>query len=413
MATIEIYRLGKHKCMPHCTEHEKCVSACEPDCTKSAHVRYRVRYRKPDGKQTDKRGFKRKRDAETFSHTVEVKKLTGDYVAPSLGRTTIGELGGGPDDDPASAGWLKEKKAAVAASNYRTLETAWRVHVKPRWGHKQSGAVTQEAVRDWIIDMRLAARAAAERKGEPDINAGATVIIRAYGVLASILDMAVDTRKLLPKNLARGKAISTILPDKKRKRHIYLTSDDVRRLAKEAGRHHDLVMVLAYCGLRWGEAIAVRVKDVDFERARLTIEDNAVQLGVEHVTGDTKGGELRIVPVPRFVLAILRARVEGKAPNALVFPHPDDETKYLPRPKSDGGWFVGAVKRAQVQPISPHDLRHSCASLAISAGANVLALSKMLGHKDPAMTLNEYADLFDADLDKLASAMDDAYARAA
>jgi integrase len=53
---------------------------------------------------------------------------------------------------------------------------------------------------------------------------------------------------------------------------------------------------------------------------------------------------------------------------------------YLPRPKSNGGWFVGAVKRAKVQRITPHDLRHTAASLAISAGANVLAVSRMLGH---------------------------------
>jgi len=56
--------------------------------------------------------------------------------------------------------------------------------------------------------------------------------------------------------------------------------------------------------------------------------------------------------------------------------------------------------------ITPHDLRHTAASLAVSAGANVLAVSRMLGHKDPSVTLRIYADLFDSDLDAVAVNLD-------
>jgi integrase len=64
------------------------------------------------------------------------------------------------------------------------------------------------------------------------------------------------------------------------------------------------------------------------------------------------------------------------------------------------------VKAAGVQAISPHDLRHTCASAAISAGVNVLALSRMLGHTSAKVALDTYADLFDTDLDAVASALD-------
>jgi integrase len=83
-----------------------------------------------------------------------------------------------------------------------------------------------------------------------------------------------------------------------------------------------------------------------------------------------------------------------------------DGIHFLPRPKSHGGWFEGAVKRAKVQKITPHDLRHSCASIAISSGVNVLALSRMLGHQSAKVTLDTYADLFDTDLDAVAAALD-------
>jgi site-specific recombinase XerC len=56
--------------------------------------------------------------------------------------------------------------------------------------------------------------------------------------------------------------------------------------------------------------------------------------------------------------------------------------------------------------LTPHDLRHTAASLAVFAGGNVKAIQRMLGHTSAAMTLDVYADLFDDDLDTLADALD-------
>ena len=58
------------------------MATIERYSTKSG-ARYRVRYRTPDHRQTDKRGFRTKRDAEAFAATVEVEKLTGSYIAPT------------------------------------------------------------------------------------------------------------------------------------------------------------------------------------------------------------------------------------------------------------------------------------------------------------------------------------------
>lgn len=85
-------------------------------------------------------------------------------------------------------------------------------------------------------------------------------------------------------------------------------------------------------------------------------------------------------------------------------------------PNSQAGWFAGAVRRAMkldpdFQRITPHDLRHTAASLAISAGANVKAVQRMLGHASAAMTLDTYADLFDDDLDAVAAALSNARTR--
>ena len=63
--------------------------------------------------------------------------------------------------------------------------------------------------------------------------------------------------------------------------------------------------------------------------------------------------------------------------------------------------------------ITPHDLRHTAASLAVSARANVKAVQRMLGHAKASMTLDVYADLFDADLDDVAVNLDAAIRAAA
>jgi len=342
---------------------------------------YRVRYRSPSGAQTDKRGFATKRAAETFATSVESSKLRGEYVAPALGRATVGDL---------AADWLARKEQATAPSNYRMIESAWRVHVAPRWSAVSVAGVDVLGIESWVAGM--------VRSGS-----GATTVLRAHGVLSGILADAVKGRRIVG-NPARG---IENLPRKAGKRRVYLSADDVGRLAGEAGEHRTLVLVLAYCGIRWGEAIALRVRDIEFLRRRLSISENAVQLGVDHAVGPTKGRKARSVPVAGFVLDGLSAQCRGKGAGDLVFPAPGGG--YLPRPKSGRGWFAAAAARAGVQAITPHDLRHTCASLSVAAGVNVLALQRMLGHTSAKVTLDTYSDLFDSDLDAVGVTLDARY----
>ncbi|WP_255453228.1 tyrosine-type recombinase/integrase [Cryobacterium serini] len=69
------------------------------------------------------------------------------------------------------------------------------------------------------------------------------------------------------------------------------------------------------------------------------------------------------------------------------------------------GWFDAAAVEIGVPGLTPHELRHTCASLAVSAGANVKALQRMLGHASAKETLDTYSDLFDDDLDSVATAL--------
>src|SRR5687768_9291870 len=165
----------------------------------AAGKRYRVRYRTPDRKQTDKRGFRTKRDADLFLATVEVSKAAGDYIDPARARTTIAELG--PD-------WLAAKRTRLKPSSYKALDDAWRVYVAPRWGSTPVSAISYSDVRAWISQLSAGTAKTDRRdhirtKGQAARPKSATVVIRAHGVLASVLDIAVKDRRI-PNNPARG-----------------------------------------------------------------------------------------------------------------------------------------------------------------------------------------------------------------
>lgn len=362
--------------------------------------RWRVQYRTPDHRVTQRRGFKTKRDAEDFAATTHVSKMRGEYVDPADAKITVGELG--PD-------WL-ERRTHLKPSSRRVEEVAWRVHVEPQWGKAKLADLRHSAVQAWVASMT---------KG----GSGPVTVIRAFNVLAGILDDAVRDRRLMT-NPARG----VKLPRKVKRDHNYLSDTQVWSLANEAGPDKGvIVLVLAYCGLRWGELAGLHVADVDTLRRRIHVRRNATNVGGVIEVGTPKTHERRSVPVPKFLVEPLAAACHGKGRDSIVFPAAGGGYAKSPGAKT---WFDGAVTRSvaaanqaraaerKVDPdeepptpefprITPHDLRHTAASLAVSAGANVKAVQKMLGHKSAAMTLDTYADLFDRDAEAVADAHDE------
>ena len=249
--------------------------------TSSGATLYRVRYRTPDRRSTQKRGFVTKRDAEAFAASVEVSKMRGEYVAPSVGKTTIDELG---------PGWLDRQRGHVKPSSARSYESAWRIHVAPKWGATRLADIRYSDVAAWVADL------GAKR--------GRATVVMAYPVLARILDDAVRDR-MLAANPARG----VKLPKPSPRRDVYLTADQLQRLADESGRYRSLVLLLGVGGLRWGEAAALRVCDVDFLRRRVELHRNAVQVGQR-----VRGRLAQVQQEPHRGAACLRHGRAGRRP---------------------------------------------------------------------------------------------------
>jgi integrase len=132
------------------------------------------------------------------------------------------------------------------------------------------------------------------------------------------------------------------------------------------------VLILGIAGLRWGEAAALRVRDVDFLRRRVVLLENAVAVGGRTHVGTLKSGHDRLVALQAFVVDELAATYAGKEGDELIWPARDGG--YL-APPTNKSWLAGAVERCQKADktfprVTAHALRHTAASLAVASGAN-------------------------------------------
>jgi integrase len=176
---------------------------------------------------------------------------------------------------------------------------------------------------------------------------------------------------------------------------VFLTHAQVEALAV-ASRYPGLLRFLSYTGLRWGEATELRVRSIDTERRRAHVQEAVADVHYKQVLGGVKSHERRIVAYPDFMDADVAAACAGKSSEDRLW-------------NAHQGWFAGAVKRCEkadstFRRVTPHDLRHTAASLAISAGANVKVVQRMLGHKSAKATLDTYAALFPDDVDNVTNA---------
>ena len=337
-------------------------------------LRYRVRYKRPDGRWSQKRGFKRKVDAKAWLDQTGADVRSGDWVDPRRGKATIAELG---------KVWLAGR-TDVKPSWKRSLDIAWRKHVQPQWGHWKVESITFGDVQEWISGQAHSV----------------TVTKRNHGILMQILDDAVRDRRIA-RNPAKGVRLPRRVPAQKR----YLTAGELHRLARESTKPV-LVLLLGYTGLRWGEAVALRVSDFDQDKRRLHVRRNAVLLDDGWSVGTPKTHKSRTVPMPPELADRVAGECTGKTRDALIFPGPDGGFMQRPRTSAESGsWWASACEDAEIEKLTPHDLRHTAASLAISSGAHVKAVQRMLGHASAALTLDTYSDLFDDDLDALAERM--------
>ena len=105
--------------------------------------------------------------------------------------------------------------------------------------------------------------------------------------------------------------------------HIYLTAGEVANLAQVCGGQGDVVLFLAYTGLRFGELTGLNVEDVDLGARRVRVRRSMTQVGGKFVEGNPKSeAGRRSVPIPERLMPALKARLDARIPGAPAIASP-------------------------------------------------------------------------------------------
>lgn len=346
--------------------------------------RWRVRWYGPDGKPKAKT-FAKLPHAEAEKDAITARLDKGSYRDPQSAKAAF---------QVVAEEWFSSlrRQGRTTKHDYRELLDGY---VLPRWGDWQVGAIRWQDVSDWIDQL-------VSQPGKRGKVLGPARITKIYRVFGMVMKRAVQTSRI-----AASPATEHELPRlAEEDEHVYLTHEQLERLAEAAGEYRLLVLILGYCGIRWAEASAIKVGRLNIDTRRIRIVQNYTDVRGELALGPVKNHEKRSVPLPRSFAEELRDLTDGRAPDALVFTAPEGGP--LRYSNFRHRVFDPAVKAAGLGGlgITPHKLRHTAASLAIAAGADVKVVQLMLGHKSAAMTLDVYGHLWPDRLDEVADALD-------
>jgi integrase len=347
--------------------------------------RWRARYVDDQGREHEKL-FGRKVDAQNWLNKQVSDQVTGTWTDPALSGVTFGVM---------AERWLSTKatRSPKTVAGYRSLlDTV----VLPRWRDVPLRDVRFDDLQVWITGLSVDGSVRFEGKG-----LSASRVRQAHQLVGALLKFAVKA-KHLPASPADGIELPR-LPETEQR---YLTHEQLHRVAVASGRLRTLVLVLGYCGLRFGEAAALRVADVDLAARRIRVRRSVTYVRKTGlVEGPTKNHTARTVPIPAFVARLLTTELADRDGAALVFESARDGG-HLTLGQARYTFTKAAAAVDGCDGVRLHDLRHTCASLAISAGANVKVVQKLLGHKTAVLTLDRYGHLFPDDLDAVADAFD-------
>ena len=338
-------------------------------------LRYRARWRDPDGSEKSKT-FDRKSDADRFASKVEHDVNVGGYIDPHAGRVTVREYG---------QQW-RVSQLQHAASTARDVEGALRVHLYPALGDRPIGSVRPSDVQGWVAGLTK--------------TLGPATVTKTYSFLATMMKAAVRDGLI-----AKTPCVDIHLPKIAKKRVVPLTIEEVAKLLEAVPeQYRPLIHFFAGTGARAREAFGVTLDRVDFLRRQVTIDRQlATRNGEAAWKAPKTVSSVRTVPLDDGVLeALSRHLAANPRTGGLIFTTPDGKALDVTRAYGGGpkvGWFRKAARMAGLSDeITLHDLRHFYASLLIRNGANVKLLQARLGHKSATETLDTYGHLWpDAD----------------
>ncbi|MQA13708.1 MAG: tyrosine-type recombinase/integrase [Pseudonocardiaceae bacterium] len=357
--------------------------------------RYRVRY-SVDGREAPNESSHRKGEATRRLTALEADLLRGQWVDPS-DTTTVASYA----RTTASTRPHSERTAA-------RVESLIRNHLEgTALGGRRLAAVRPSEAQGWVTDRAQ--------------HLAPSTLRLLVGLVRQVYAAAVADRLVASSPFAR-----VTLPSAEQERVVPLTVEQVQRLAAVmAPRYQALVLTQAGLGLRLGEALGLRVDDVDFLRRTVRIEHQAAQksrrlvppktptsrrvLPLPKVAADALAEHLRVFPASAPVGCHCPAKVTcSRSASGLLF-HTSTDRPYASEHYGTRVFGAGIERAKLPAGTTPHDLRHHYASVLLAAGESVVAVAERLGHTDATLVLQVYGHLMADREDHTRRAVDTAH----
>lgn len=348
--------------------------------------KWQAGYRDPNGKQHVKGGFDTKKDGVAWFTLQEASVVKGGWRDPAEGNITFADY------------WTQRfpwphltKRTAMREGTQQQYRRYYEAHLAPFFGDMKMGKIDRATIRRFVRSMD---------------GLSANVQLRQLTILASVFKLAIrDEVIVIDPMLNVEKPLKTKRAD--------IHAPDLRSLHALADEVDDrfraLVLLLGYCGLRFGEAAALTVDDFDSMTGALTISKTTVELTGEGVVIQDcpKGGQTRKVQVPTMVRDAMVEHLERYRDGDVIFTGPRTDRplrkSFLPQVLQPAATAIGYGH------IKTHWLRHTAVAIMVSAGWDMLSISRVLGHSSTQITEQNYGYLFPSYSDELVKRLDDAF----